>query len=134
MRSSMTALLSSRSDLKGRTEPRLFTPPLRELTPETSAGFECIRFAESVLRMTLMPWQKWFLIHALELNESGGFRFKRVLLLVSRQNGKTTLIKALLLWRLFVDGAEMVIGAAQSLGDAEDVWEEIVDQPKPSRR
>jgi len=124
----MTALLSSRSDLKGCTEPRLFTPPLRELTPATSAGFECIRFAETVLRMTLLPWQKWFLIHALELNDDGTFRFKRVLLLVSRQNGKTTLIKALILWRLFIDGAELVIGAAQSLGDAEDIWEDIVDQ------
>lgn len=124
----MTVLHSAPSDLKGCTEPRLFTPPLRDLTPETSAGFECIRFAESVLRMTLLPWQKWFLIHALELNPDGTFRFKRVLLLVSRQNGKTTIIKALILWRLFVDGAKTVIGAAQSLGDAEDVWEEIVDQ------
>lgn len=128
MRSSMTAQLSSLSDLKGCTEPRLFTPPLRELTPATSSGFECIRFAETVLRMTLLPWQKWFLIHALELNVDGTFRFKRVLLLVSRQNGKTTLIKALILWRLFIDGAELVIGAAQSLGDAEDIWEDIVDQ------
>ncbi len=128
MRSSMTALLSSRSDLRGCTEPRLFTPPLRELTPATSSGFECIRFAETVLKMTLLPWQKWFLIHALELNDDGTFRFKRVLLLVSRQNGKTTLIKALILWRLFIDGAQTVIGAAQSLGDAEDIWEDIVDQ------
>ncbi|WP_181818968.1 terminase large subunit domain-containing protein [Rhodococcus sp. AG1013] len=78
--------------------------------------------------MTLLPWQQWFLIHALELNEDGTFRFKRVMLLVSRQNGKTTLIKALILWRLFVDGARTVIGAAQSLGDAEDVWEDVVTQ------
>ncbi|WP_164874043.1 terminase large subunit domain-containing protein [Rhodococcus spongiicola] len=124
----MTAARSGLSDVKGCTEPRLFTPPLRELTTRTSAGFECIRFAETVLRMTLLPWQKWFLLHALELNEDGTFRFKRVLLLVSRQNGKTTIIKALILWRLFVDAAQTVIGAAQSLGDAEDVWEEVVTQ------
>lgn len=124
----MTALISSRSDLRGCTEPRLWTPPLRELTPETSLGFECIRFAETVLQMDLLPWQRWFLIHALELNPDGSFRFKRVLLLVSRQNGKTTVVKALILWRLFVDDAQTVIGAAQSLGDAEDVWEEIVGQ------
>lgn len=124
----MTLARSGLSELRGCTEPRLFTPPRRELTPETSLGFECIRFAETVLKMDLLPWQKWFLIHALELNEDGTYRFKRVILLVSRQNGKTTLIKALILWRLFMDGAKTVIGAAQSLGDAEDVWEDVVTQ------
>lgn len=110
----------------GSTTPRVYTPPLRELTPETSHGYSVIRFAEKILGERLLPWQEWFLIHALELREDGGYRFKTVLLLVARQNGKTHLIKILILWRLFMAQALLVIGAAQSLSDAEDVWEEVV--------
>lgn len=112
----------------GSATPRVHTPPLRELTPETSLGFSVIQFAEDILGETLLPWQEWFLIHALELNEDGTLRFKTVLLMVARQNGKTHLVKILILWRLFVMQAALVIGAAQSLGDAEDVWEEVVRQ------
>ena len=39
----------------GRTEPRLWTKPLRELTPETSLGFQVIAFAAEVLGVTLYP-------------------------------------------------------------------------------
>lgn len=112
--------------MHGNTEPRVYTPPLRELTPETSDGFAVIEFAEEILEVDLLPWQRWWLVHALELREGGGYRFKTVLLMVARQNGKTHLIKILIQWRLFVMQARLVIGAAQSLGDAEDVWEEVV--------
>lgn len=106
---------------KGSTEPRRFTPPLRPLTRETSLGFEAIDFAEEVLGITLRPWQKWLLIHALELDPDGdGYRFDRVVVLVARQNGKTTLMIVLALWRLFVDGAARVISSAQNLSVAEE--------------
>jgi hypothetical protein len=47
----VTALLlePSPASVKGRVEPRIFTPPLRELTPETSYGFAVIEFARDVL-------------------------------------------------------------------------------------
>lgn len=112
--------------LYGCTEPRVYTPPLRELTPETSNGFAVIEFAEKILGEDLLPWQRWWLVHALELREDGGYRFKTVLLMVARQNGKTHLVQILILWRLFVAQASLVLGAAQSLGDAEDVWEQVV--------
>src|SRR5690625_7936059 len=50
----------------GRTEPRLFTPPLRELTPDTSLGLEAIETAELIGRH-LYPWQKYSLIASLVL-------------------------------------------------------------------
>ncbi|QDQ97975.1 terminase [Tomitella fengzijianii] len=112
---------------KGRTEPRVWTPPARELTPETSLGFEAITFAEDVLGITLFPWQKWVLIHALELNEDGNFRFRTVLLLVARQNGKSTLLLVLTLWRMFVDEAPLVLGTAQNLDISEELWQEALD-------
>lgn len=106
----------------GCTEPRVATPPLRELTPETSRGFECIEFAETILDMELLPWQKALLIRALELNPDGTYRFKTVVLLVARQNGKSLLMQVLSLWRMYADGAPLVIGTAQSLDIAEEQW------------
>jgi hypothetical protein len=60
------------------------------LNPQTSWGFSCIDFLENILRWKLMPWQKWLYIHALEKAAPGklGFRFKTIIVLVSRQNGK----------------------------------------------
>ena len=40
---------------------------MTERPPDTSLGFECCEFAEDVLGIDLLPWQRWFLIHALEL-------------------------------------------------------------------
>lgn len=118
----------------GSETPRVWTPPLRELTPDTSLGFECIAFAETTLGLELRPWQRWFLIHALELHptdvdEYGEpvFRFRKVVLLVGRQNGKSTVMQALSLWRLFVDRCGLVIGTAQDLEVAETLWAESLD-------
>ena len=106
----------------GHEEPRLWTRPLRELTPETSKGFACIEFAEDILELTLLPWQKWLLIHALELNPDGSYRFRTVLLLVARQNGKSTLMLILALWSMFAEGSPLVIGTAQNLDISEELW------------
>ena len=54
--------------VKGCETPRIYTPPLRELTPDTTLGFEIIDFAETVLQIDLIPWQRWLLIHAFEEN------------------------------------------------------------------
>lgn len=116
----------------GRTEPRLWTKPLRELTPETSRGFEVIEFALHILGVTLYPWQCWLLIHALELRPDGTYRFKRVIVLVARQQGKTMLASVLAAWWLFVDSARnpkmvpplkfKVVGVAQNLDIAKEPW------------
>ena len=116
-----------RGPVFGCEQPRLFTPPLRKLTPRTSRGFEVIQFAEDVLEVELFPWEKWFLIHALELNPDNTFRFRIIVLLVARQNGKSLLLQILALWRMFVDGAPLVLGTAQNLDIAEEIWQGAVD-------
>src|SRR3954463_6298283 len=85
----------------GRIEPRVFTPPMRELTPETSYGFDVIAFARDVLNRPLDPWQEFVVIHACELLEDGRPRFRKVLVIVSRQQGKTELGVVLTLYWLF---------------------------------
>lgn len=117
----------SRSPLLGSEQPRLFTPPLRRLTPATSLGYSVIEFAEDVLSVALDPWQKWLLIHALELLPDNTLRFRNVVVLVARQNGKSTLSQVLALWFLYVYGYDLVLGTAQDLDTAEEVWQGAVD-------
>lgn len=111
----------------GKAVPRIFTPPLRELTPETSLGFSVIDFAHNVLEVALMEWQKWLLIHMLELLPDGRLRFQTVVVLVARQNGKSHLSKVLALWFMMSWGWPLIIGTAQDLDTAEEVWEGAVE-------
>lgn len=129
MASSRSSVLSPARPkaLLGHEAPRVFTPPLRPLTPKTSAGFALIAFAEEVLGMELLPWQKWLAIHSLEMLPDGTFRFRTVVLLVARQNGKSTFLQVLALFFLYVRGVALVIGTAQNLDIAEEVWQGAVD-------
>lgn len=125
--SSVKARGAARPRLLGSEEPRVFTPPLRELTPETSAGFSVIAFSDEILGISLLPWQRWLLIHAMELLDDGGFRFRTIVVLVARQNGKSTLGQVLALWFLYVRGVKLIIGTAQSLDTASEVWRGAVE-------
>lgn len=106
---------------------RIYTPPARELTPETSDGWRAIKFAEEILGLTLLPWQKWLLIHALELRPDGLYRFRTVVVSVARQNGKTLIMIVLALWHIYLRGSRTVIATAQDLANAEKAWEEAVE-------
>lgn len=116
--------------LRGSTEPRVSTPPLRELTPETSLGFAAGEFAREVLRLTLYPWQEWLLIHMLEivgdLDGAWHFRFRTVIVLVARQNGKSTLSQVLSLFFMYVLQVALVIGTAQDLDVANEIWSDAL--------
>lgn len=116
--------------LYGSVEPRIWTRPLRELTDETSYGFAAIEFAEEVLGIRLHPWQKWLLIHALELLPDNTFRYRTITVLIARQSGKSTVSQVLSLFFLYVLGINLVLGTAQDLDTAEEVWEgaqEMID-------
>lgn len=128
-------------ELLGKTEPRIWTKPLRELTAETSHGFSVISFASVILGIELYPWQQWLLIHALELNEDGTYRFRKIFVLVGRQNGKTTLLTVLTLWWLFMDSESfpehlpaeefLILGTAQNLDLAEEAWNSALKRCDP---
>lgn len=140
--------------LEGSTEPRVFTPPLRDLTAATSWGFDVAWFAREVLGEPLTLWQEWLAIHALELLPPERVRalyptqpevwdeeiprFKTVLVLVARQNGKTHWAKVLIKWALFRKRLPYILGAAQTKNDAFELWEQIRDEcelhPKLKKR
>ena len=116
--------------MKGYTEPRIYTPPLRKLTEKTSLGFAACEYAKDVLGKDLYPWQKWALEHALEISGNLGgewhFRYRTVLILVSRQCGKTVLSEVLASFFLNVLCAGNIFGTSLSLDKAEEVWEAVI--------
>lgn len=124
--------------LRGSTTPRIYTPPLIKgppgpcgcgcaLTRDTSLGFSAVDFATEVLGVEPLPWQRWLLIHSMELRRDKRFRFRTLLVLVSRQNGKTTIVEVKNLWKMFVLRVPLVIGTAQNLDIAEESWDKAVE-------
>lgn len=112
--------------VRGSRLPRIYTPPLRELTPDTSYGYDVIDFARNVLLHPLDPWQEEAVIRAGELMPDGSVRFAIILILVSRQNGKTELLVVLALYWLFVDAIAMVLGTSTKLDYARESWRKAV--------
>jgi hypothetical protein len=122
----------------GSTTPRLWTRPLVKglpgpcgcgcaLTKATSKGFSIVDYATDVLGIRFLPWQRWLLIHAMELKPDGRFRFRTVLVMVGRQNGKTTTLEVKNLWKMFVLQVPLIIGTAQDLTAAEETWEHALE-------
>jgi hypothetical protein len=92
------------------------------LTPETSYGFGVNRFADGVLRHPFDPWQRWLAIHGGELLEDGRPRFRIVIVLVARQNGKTEVPVVLSLYWQFVEAVPLILGTSTKLEYAKESW------------
>ena len=118
---------STLADLFGSKLPRIYTPELRDLSvPDATLGHDFIAFADAI-GVGLFPWQKWLALHMLELNRDGSLRYRTVILLIARQNGKTTILKLLALFWMYVLGRPLVVGTAQNLDTAEETWQDAVN-------
>lgn len=111
--------------MHGASVPRLWTPPLRELTPDTSYGFDLIDFAEAI-GTPLDPWQQFVAIHGGELLPDGRPRFRVLLVLVARQNGKTTLVRVWTLYWMFIERVPLVLGTSTSRDYAKESWRQVI--------
>jgi hypothetical protein len=81
-----------------------------------------------VLGLKLFPWQRWLLLHGLELDEETGlYRFRTVVVEVARQSGKTLMLVIAALWHIFCLDSKMVIGTAQDLTRSEKSWAEATE-------
>lgn len=112
--------------LLGKAQPRLWTPPQRKLTRATSHGYAISDFADAIGE-PFLPWQRWLAIHAMELTPDGFYRFRVVIVLVARQNGKSSAKRTISLWRLHIDGARLVLGVAQDVSLAREQWQMCID-------
>lgn len=117
-------------NVKGYTEPRIYTQPLRKLTEKTTLGYSIIEYAEKILQIELYPYQKWLLIHLFEivgdLKKEWHFRFRTALILISRQNGKTKLSVVIASYFLNVLKIDNAYSTSLSVDKAEEVWEEVI--------
>ncbi len=125
------------TEVLGSITPRLFTPPLVTgrpgpcgcgcaLSRTTSYGFAVADFAETTLERPLWPWQRWLVIHAGELLD-GIPRFRRVLLMVARQSGKTEIVIVLALFWLFVEQHPSILITSTLTKYAKKPWIKAFD-------
>jgi hypothetical protein len=102
------------------------------LTRETSYGFAVIDFAR-LLGHPLDPWEELAAIHGGELLPDGRPRFRILLLLVARQNGKTTLVMILALFWQFVEARALTLGTSTKLDYSKESWSKSVKLARKSR-
>jgi hypothetical protein len=124
--SARTASPPRKHKLLGIKEARIYTPPLRTLTRRTSKGYEVAEFAE-LMGHPLLPWQRWLAIHALETVPGGDFRFRVIVVLVARQNGKSHAKRMISLWRMYIESTKLILGVAQDVSLAREQWQMCLD-------
>jgi hypothetical protein len=112
--------------IRGRTAPRLWTRPLRPLTRETSYGYRFMDWCAD-RAYPLDHWERWVAVHVGELLEDGRPRFRKVLIIVARQNGKTLLLKLLILWWAYEDGQRTIVMTSTNLDYARAAWAEAAE-------
>jgi hypothetical protein len=121
----------------GKTAPRVFTAPLVQGPPgpcgcgcalddTNTLGFAVEEFARDILGRPLFRWQRWLVIHAMELLSNDWPRFRQVLVLVGRQNGKTELCVILSLFWLWVQQVPMVLGTSTKLDYSRISWKKAI--------
>ena len=87
----------------------------------------CRRSSQAVeIGRPLDPWQRWLVIHAMEMLPDGRPRFRQLLVLVARQNGKTELPVRLSLWWQFVCLVPLILGTSTKLDYAKESWMKAV--------
>jgi hypothetical protein len=99
--------------LLGHQTPRILSCP----AADTSAGAEAIDLAASV-GLDLDPWQRLVLDHSLREQPNGKWSAFEVGLVVSRQNGKGSILEARELAGLILFGEQLIIHSAHEFNTA----------------
>lgn len=89
----------------------------------TSLGDECSIYAET-FTLSLLPWQDTVIDWSMQLNSRGKWSNRDVCLIVSRQNGKGSILTARCLYGLYVLN-EKIIHTAHEVKTASDAYSRI---------
>jgi hypothetical protein len=115
----------AKSSVRGNPYPRIGSPPQPHW--DFSAGHRIINWAGEVLGIELLPWQRYVLIQGCA-RVNGRFRYRTVLTIVARQNGKTLLALVRILGGICVLGERYALGTAQTKTIAMSTWYEGRDR------
>ena len=101
----------AKSSVLGATFPRI--SPLSYKSLDYSRGNALINWAREVLGVELLPWQQFLLRESLVLRD-GKYRYRTVLAVVARQNGKTLVTAIRVLGGICLFGEKSVLGTAHT--------------------
>lgn len=125
-------LMNSASDVRGRVEPRIFTPPFRDLSdPAASWGYDFIDFCDFI-GWPLDPWQQWLAVHLGELYPDGTPRYRKAIIVVARQNGKTVFSRLLILYWMWIDRAPEILGTNADRAKGKRSWAKVIEMAEQS--
>ena len=120
-KSALTLRYPLPSGLGGVQKPRIHTP----LNDLPSKGQDIIDLAAE-LNLPLLEWQKFVAIHGHKVRSDGRFYHPEVGLVLSRQNGKSTLMMIRILTGLFVWGEPLQLASAHRLTTSLETFRQIV--------
>ena len=107
---------------RGVTEPRIWTK-----SPDLpSYGIDFIEWCESI-GFTLLPWQQFLAHEICKVTEDDKWYFKEVGVIISRQNGKSTFMQLMILWRMFALGQKLQVHTAHKLTTSSEIFWKIDD-------
>ena len=108
-------------ELLGISRPRIETKPVEAET----IGGDVVEFAKAI-NMPLLDWQEYVINEASKV-KNGKFVHKTALFIVSRQNGKTHLLRMRILAGLFLWDERLQIAAAQNRDIALETFRQCVE-------
>ncbi len=116
------ALETPETPLQGVVEPRVWTQ-----SPDLpSYGIDFIEFCESI-GFKLLPWQQFLAHEICKVDENDKWWFKEVGVIISRQNGKSTFMQLMILWRMFALGQKLQVHTAHKLTTSSEIFWKIDD-------
>jgi hypothetical protein len=86
-----------------------------------SYGQAAINWAREVLDIELLPWQQFLLLEGCA-RRNNRFKYRTLLSIVARQNGKTMLATVRILAGICLFGEQFAVGAAQTRNVAMESW------------
>ena len=106
----------------GVVEPRIWTK-----SPDLpSYGIDFIEWCESI-GFKLLPWQMFLAHEICKVTEDDKWYFKEVGVIISRQNGKSTFMQLMILWRMFALGQKLQVHTAHKLTTSSEIFWKIDD-------
>ena len=107
---------------RGVVEPRIWTK-----SPDLpSLGIDFIEFCESI-GFNLLPWQQFLAHEICKVDENGKWYFKEVGVIISRQNGKSTFMQLMILWRMYALEQKLQVHTAHKLTTSSEIFWKIDD-------